>query len=219
MKLKNIIFALLVILLSGAIITSIVAIGNISNGITSGDNSKETSKGDSSGSSDKTDGSEDPAETSPTPTSSLVFGSTVTTGTKPADKVIASPDFYKVSGESFARRIDNVTYYGIRYSLPADAASTLYVDFKDLALDGFSCVYRFSFDGNTWYVLKNYQNPDVNSDLQALIKNNVSRSIYISAFAVTGSTSDLTTTLAQFETLFTADMELSVSNVNFAVVG
>lgn len=224
MKTNNIFIIIFSLAIAAALLVSGLAVYNVykkavddgvSNG-TSGDDitdppseSTPGGSGNSGGTSSTPSGGT--TTTPDTSTDSIVYGNTVTIGTKPSNWSDYDPQvYYNVEGQAFASTVDNVTYFGVKFDIPYDSGSIAHAYFKDVELSGLSCVYRYSLDGKTWKVLKNELVDDVK--LHAHITKGSSRTLYISVFAVTDLAKDEAAALAEYEKLFTTDIGFGVSS-------
>ena len=208
MKLQKIVVALLSLLLAGAAIMSIVAIGDIGKNISDDGKTDGTSSGTSSGSTDKT---EEP-EGSDTSVNYLE-GNVVKTA---SDYTGSLSNYYKLnSGRAFVQESNGVIYCYVKFVIPS-AMKSLYFNYYNLDFgDNISTVYRYSYDQTTWYLL-NEKRYDYSTDTGwngANVPKNNSDCIYVSFYTVSASTYTLEEALAEFEGYISESCDFYITNV------
>lgn len=206
MKLSKIITIVLMLLCVAAVVLSALSLVDIRNelsddGKTDGTSAAVPSDPDDDVDSDGSEGNTD--------SENYLEGNVVKTATA---REYDTPGLYKVnSGVACVKRIDNVTYCYVRYDV-SDLNCTL-VTYHNLVLDPYTCVFRYSTDGEHWSLLDNYRTDYSGNWNQASVSKNGSDYIYICFYTITDSTSSLENILNHFENSMFESHGVCVTNV------
>lgn len=207
MKLQKIVVALLSLLLAGAAIMSIVAIGDIGKNISDDGKTDGTSSGTSSGSTDNT---EEPGGSDTSV--NYLEGNVVKTA---SDYIGTSTGYYKLNtGRAFVCEFNGIIYCGVKFDIPT-AMNDLFVSYQDIVFDyNFSTVFRYSYDKSKWYLLDEDIYSYSGDHKYAEINKNNSGIVYMSFYTLSATEYTLDSALEHFESFASESLNVYISNLS-----